>query len=134
MFARAVSIWCVLLVVASINGVLREAVLIPRTGDHLGRIISTLLLSAFIFILAWLTIGWIGPRTREQAWLVGVAWLLLTLAFEFLAGHYLFHHAWSSLLADYNVLRGRIWVLVLITTLVAPRLCAFALDTSEAIP
>ncbi len=90
----------------------------------MGRIISTLLLSAFIFILAWLTIGWIGPRSTQQAWLVGAAWLLLTLAFEFLAGHYLFRNSWSSLLADYNVLRGRIWVLVLITTLVAPRVCA----------
>jgi hypothetical protein len=124
MFARAIAIWCVLLVIASINGVLREAVLIPRTGELLGRIVSTLLLSIFILVLAWLTVAWIGPRTSQSAWLVGVVWLLLTLAFEFLAGHYLFHNSWSTLLADYNVLRGRIWVLVLITTLVAPRLCA----------
>lgn len=124
MFARAIGIWCVLLVIASINGALREIVLIPRTGDVVGRIISTLLLSALITILAWATISWIGPRTTDQAWLVGVGWVLLTLAFEFLAGHYLFHNPWSSLLADYNVLRGRIWPLVLITTLVAPRFCA----------
>jgi len=123
MFARALAIWCVLLVIASINGALREVVLIPRTGDVVGRVISTLLLSAFIVILTWLTIGWIGPGTANQAWLVGIVWVLLTLAFEFLAGHYLFHNSWSSLLADYNVLRGRIWVLVLVTTLVAPRLC-----------
>jgi len=124
MFARAIAIWCVLLVIASINGAFREVVLIPRTGDVVGRIISTLLLSALIVILTWLTIGWIGPRTTDQAWFVGVGWVLLTLAFEFLAGHYLFHNSWSNLLADYNVLRGRIWPLVLITTLVAPRLCA----------
>jgi len=124
MFARAVVIWCVLLVIASLNGALREVVLIPRTGDVVGRIISTLLLSAFIVILTWLSIGWIGPRTTDQAWFVGVGWVLLTLAFEFLAGHYLFHNSWSNLLADYNLLRGRIWPLVLITTLVAPRLCA----------
>jgi hypothetical protein len=124
MFARAIAIWCVLLLIASFNGVLREAVLIPRTGEFLGRLISPLLLSLFILILAWLTIRWIGASTREQVWLVGVVWLVLTLAFEFLAGHYLFHNSWSSLLADYDVLRGRLWPLVLITTLVAPRLCA----------
>ena len=123
MFARALAIWCVLLVIASINGALREVVLIPRTGDVVGRVISTLLLSAFIVILTWLTIGWIGPGTANQAWLVGIVWVLLTLAFEFLAGHYLFHNSWSTLVADYNVLRGRIWVLVLVTTLIAPRLC-----------
>jgi hypothetical protein len=48
----------------------------------------------------------------------------LTLAFEFLAGHYLFGNPWSRLLEDYDVFRGRIWILVLITTAVAPRLCA----------
>jgi hypothetical protein len=82
--------WCVLLLIASLNGTFREAVLIPRTGDVLGRIISTLLLSLFIIILAWLTISWIGPRSVREAWLVGIAWLLLTIAFEFLAGRCLF--------------------------------------------
>jgi hypothetical protein len=47
-------------------------------------------------------------------------WLLLTVAFEFLAGHYLFGHAWDRLLADYNLAGGRIWVLVLATTMFAP--------------
>ena len=31
-------------------------------------------------------------------------------------------HAWNELLADYNLLNGRLWLLVLVTTLVAPRL------------
>ena len=41
-------------------------------------------------------------------------------AFELLAGHYLFGNSWGRLLEDYNLLRGRIWVLVLVTTAVAP--------------
>jgi hypothetical protein len=49
---------------------------------------------------------------------------VLTLAFEFLAGHYLFGAPWPQLLADYNVLRDRIWVLVLATTALAPWLTA----------
>jgi hypothetical protein len=48
----------------------------------------------------------------------------LTLGFECLVGHFLFGNPWSRLLEDYNVLRGRIWVLVLVTIAVAPRLCA----------
>jgi hypothetical protein len=47
-------------------------------------------------------------------------WLGLTLAFEFLAGHYLFRQSWDRLLADYNVARGRIWPLVLVVTAAAP--------------
>jgi hypothetical protein len=51
-------------------------------------------------------------------------WVALTLAFEFLAGHYLFGTPWNQLLADYNVLGGRIWALALVTTAIAPWLTA----------
>jgi hypothetical protein len=56
MLVRAVLIWCVLLMIASINGIAREAVLIPRFGDATGRAVSTLTLSAFIVILTWISI------------------------------------------------------------------------------
>ena len=51
---------------------------------------------------------------------------MLTLAFEFLAGHYLFGNSWERLLADYDVARGRIWPLVLIVTFVTPLLLVLA--------
>ncbi len=124
MVMRAVLIWCALLVIASINGVAREAALIPRIGELAGRALSTLALSTLIVILTWISIGWMAPRSAQQAWAIGVIWIVLTLAFEFLAGHYVFHNPWSRLLEDYNVIRGRIWILVLITTLVSPRVCA----------
>jgi hypothetical protein len=124
MIVRAVFIWCALLVLASVNGVARETVLIPRIGEVGGRAVSTLILSALIMVLTWMSIRWIAPRSAQQAWEVGLIWVALTLAFEFLAGHYVFHNPWSRLLEDYNVVRGRIWILVLITTLMSPRLCA----------
>jgi hypothetical protein len=124
MVMRAGLIWCVLLAIASINGIARAAILIPRIGDVVGRAVSSLALSAFIAILTWISIRWIAPQSSQQAWSVGLIWVALTLGFEFLAGHYLFHNPWSRLLEDYNVVRGRIWILVLITTLVSPRVCA----------
>ena len=132
MVMRAVFVWCALLVIASINGIAREAFLIPRIGEVTGRALSTLALCVFITILTWITIGWIAPRSAQQAWAVGVVWVVLTLSFEFLAGHYLFHNPWPRLLEDYNVMAGRIWILVLITTLVAPRVCAGLRDLSLA--
>ena len=41
MLGRALIIWCVLLVVAILNGALRVAWLIPRFGDTLGPLVST---------------------------------------------------------------------------------------------
>ena len=47
-------------------------------------------------------------------------WVALTLAFEFLAGHYLFHRPWSVLLEDYDLTRGRVWIVIPLVTLLAP--------------
>jgi hypothetical protein len=120
MLGRAVAVWFGILVLAFINGALREMAIIPAAGEVVGRALSSLLLSAVVAAITWLTIDWIAPATSGKAWMVGLLWVTLTLAFEFGAGHYLFGNPWSQLLADYNVLTGRIWVLVLITTLLAP--------------
>jgi hypothetical protein len=52
--------------------------------------------------------------------MVGLGWMGLTLAFEFLAGHFLFKKRWSVLFADYNLADGRIWILVLVVLLLTP--------------
>jgi hypothetical protein len=126
MLARALGVWLLLLLAATVNGGLRETFIIPRTGDAAGHAISTITLCAAILVLAWLTAEWMAPATARDAWRIGAMWVALTLAFEFLAGHYLFRNPWPRLLADDNVLRGRIWILVLITTAIAPWLVAQA--------
>jgi hypothetical protein len=120
MIVRALLVWAVLLLCAIANGGFREAVLVPRLGGATAHVVSTLLLSGVVILLATVTIGWIAPRSSADALLVGVMWLILVLAFEFLAGHYLFGNSWEKLLADYNLLQGRVWPLVLIVTCVAP--------------
>ncbi len=51
---------------------------------------------------------------------MGLIWLLLTIFFEFIAGHYIFGNPWDRIVGDYNILKGRIWSLVLLTTFLAP--------------
>ena len=120
MLIRATLAWLILLALAILNGALRQGILIPRFGEHLGQALSPILLSILVLLLAWLLIPWIRPLARRDAWGVGALWLGLTIAFEFLAGHYLFGDPWHDLLAAYNVVQGRLWVLVPITTLLAP--------------
>ena len=73
-----------------------------------------------ILIAGGYALVWVGPHTTRQAWVVGTIWLGLTLAFELLAGHYLFNRPWSVLLADFNLAAGRLWLLVLAATLLTP--------------
>ena len=120
MIARALAVWCLLLVLAVANGGLRDTVISPRVGETAGRALSSVMLALLILLATWATIRWIGPRSPREALAVGTLWLVLTLAFEFGAGHYAFGKPWSELLADYDLTRGRIWVLVLLVTFAAP--------------
>lgn len=125
MMARAMLIWFALLAVAIGNGAIREGLLLPWLGRGVAQAVSTVLLSGFIVAIGWLATPWIAPRSAAEAWAIGLVWVTLTLAFEFLGGHFLFGKSWSALLADYNLLAGRIWVMVLVVTLLTPVL-AFA--------
>jgi hypothetical protein len=59
---------------------------------------------------------------------IGVLWLGLSVAFELLFGHYFAGASWEALFADYDVGQGRLWPFVLLATLIAPWLCARALE------
>lgn len=119
-FFRIVAVWMLLLAVAVANGAAREFLLVPRLGAQTGHVVSTIILCGAILAVALVTIRWIAPRGRRGALWVGGTWLALTLVFEFLAGHYVLGNSWETLFTDYNLLRGRVWILVLIATLFAP--------------
>ena len=122
MLIRILGVWFLLMVLAILNGGVRNELLTPRIGEQAGHVASTLVLSGLILLVTWYLSPWIGPRSPQGAWPIGLSWLVLTVAFEFLAGHYVFGHPWQKLYADYNVVRGRIWLLVLVMSLVAPAL------------
>jgi hypothetical protein len=110
------------MLLAIANGSLRELLLSPRLGERMAHWLSTLLLCLLVLLVAFLLTPWIGARQPSDTWKIGALWLALTLGFEFLAGHYVFRNSWQKLLADYDLLAGRVWVFVPIVTLVAPRL------------
>jgi hypothetical protein len=120
MITRAVAVWLLLLVLAILNGGVREAWISPHLGEPVGHLLSTVMLCSLIALLTWLTIGWIRPVRTAEALGIGILWLLLTVTFEFVVGHYVFGQSWARLAADYNVLRGRLWPAVLVVCLLAP--------------
>ena len=125
MLLRALAIWCGLLVIAVLNGAIRVMWLTPAFGDSAAHVLSAFILSAVVIVVAWSAIVWLHPHSANEALLIGDQWVLLTTAFEFLAGYYLFGASWHALLAQYDVSRGEMWVLVLITMLIAPVAAAF---------
>jgi hypothetical protein len=120
MAGRASIVWFAIMVAAIFNGAARDLLMAPRLGDPIARAVSCITLAGAIVLVAWVSIGWMRPSSQLDAWTIGAFWLGMTLAFEFLAGHYVFGTPWPTLLADYNLLSGRLWILVLIATLIAP--------------
>jgi hypothetical protein len=117
---RSLLIWCAIIPIAIANGAVRDLLIAPRTGDAPAHVVSTVLLCGAILLWTWLTIGWVRPVDTRAAVRIGLVWLAVTVAFEFLAGHFVFRTPWHRLLADYNLAAGRIWVLVPATTAIAP--------------
>ena len=82
--------------------------------------LSCLTGSLLLGIYVWALIHIWRPGSSGQALAIGIIWLGLTVAFEFLFGHFARGFSWNELLHDYDILAGRLWVLVLVWVTVAP--------------
>ncbi len=106
--------------IAIANGVIREywyQQFLPEQQSHQ---LSTLSFIIFFGVYVWVIINWLKLPSARAAFRLGLTWLVLTIAFEFLFGHYVMGHSWTTLFQDYNILAGRLWVLVLVWIALAP--------------
>lgn len=113
--------WLALPVFAVLNGLVRDTTYGRSMGYDLAHAVSVVPL--LVAILAWagfLAWRWRLPRVAI-ALRVGLAWLILTLAFEFGLGS-LQGLSMDAMLAEYDVTRGRLWPLIPLSTLLAPAL------------
>lgn len=121
MYIRAFLVWLLLAVAAIVMGAVRVGAIVPVTGESAGHLLGTLLFVLAMLAVIRATIRWVVSSLDKGSLLrIGATWLVMTVAFEFLFGHYAVGHSWAHLLHDYNVASGRVWVLVPLTCLVAP--------------
>jgi hypothetical protein len=119
----AIGTWFLFMLAAIINAGIRNGVYKPILGDLRAHQLSTFIFIFIIFILTYFVLKYSQLElTTQQSFIIGTIWLMLTVCFEFLAGHYLFGNSWNNLISDYNILKGRIWSFVLVTLFFAPYL------------
>ncbi len=121
---RSFLVWLLFIPLAIANGALRDLVVTPLLGDTLGRAISSLTLSFLILLLTMLLVGRLGVNTRAGYLAVGGFWTVLTLLFEFSFFVLIMGHPMDELFADYDLFRGRLWLVVLATMFFAPLLAS----------
>ena len=117
-------LWIAILVLAMLNGTLREKALIPVIGSFGAFIASGIILSGCIFFVAYVAAPWYGALSSSQCLSIGLFWFLLTLAFEFGFGRFVQHKDWPQLFEAYTFKGGNIWPLVLVAAALSPWLVA----------
>ena len=120
MLTRHILFWFALMLIAICNGVLREATYGKSVADLTAHQISTATGILFTGLAVWAFSRAFPLESQMQAWAVGLSWLVLTLIFEFIFGHYVTGHSWVKLLHDYDLLAGRVWVIFLIWLVTMP--------------
>ena len=117
---RHILFWFVLMVVGVLNGILRGTTYGKYFSDLTAHQISTFTGILLTGLVTWFLWSKWPLETAREAWTIGTIWLVLTILFEFGFGHYIMGHSWQKLFADYNILQGRVWSLVLLWILVMP--------------
>lgn len=112
--------WFGMMILAILNGGLRDVLYKPRVGDLAAHQISTVILLV-LFAAYFRVLASVWPiESSKRAWIIGFMWLCMTLAFEIGLGRALLGYPWSRVLHDYNILAGRVWVLIPLWTLIGP--------------
>jgi hypothetical protein len=116
---RSFAAWLLILLSAVLNGAFREAVLVPSVGKPAAFVLSGLVLSALIVLVAVALARWLELTSASRCAAVGALWLGLTLIFEFGYGM-VRGDSWTAMLQAYTFKDGNVWPLVLVVTFVAP--------------
>ena len=120
MITKYLLVWLFLAVVAIANGVLRQSTYGKFVSELAAHQISTLTAIIAFGAVVWSVNRFWPIQSASQALTIGSCWLVMTVMFEFGFGHYVAGHPWEKLLADYNFLEGRVWLLVLTWVLILP--------------
>ena len=113
--------WFFLVAIAIINGAIRVVFFLAPFGDLVAHQLSCFTGISFFLIAMYLFF----KNTKlvyspKELLIMGACWTAMTIVFEFGFGHYIMGNSWAKLLADYDFLQGRLWLLVLLAVLAGP--------------
>ena len=112
--------WMGMMILAILNGIIRENIYGQFMHELSAHQLSTFILIILFGVYSWIITSVFLIESTRQAFIIGGMWFVMTVVFEFGFGHYLMGYPWNKLFHDYNLLKGRIWLLVLLWMAIAP--------------
>jgi hypothetical protein len=117
---RVLGVWLALCVAMVGNGIFREAALVPVFRRAAADVLSAALGIGIVLAITRLFLRGFAGRPDARPGQVAVIWLGVTVAFEFLFGHFVDGKSWGELAGNYALWRGRLWPVVLAFVGLAP--------------
>ncbi len=112
--------WLPMIILAILNALIRELLFLKYMTEHAAHQLSTITLICIFFLYIWFLHARRPLQTRQQAVIVGTAWAVLTILFEFGIGWFISGLSWQEMLAAYNLAAGNLWMLVPLSLAVLP--------------
>jgi len=115
--------WFILMTAGFLNGTVRTFFIEPYLNYTTAHAISTITLLCAITMLTYIFFRAIAMYCAKKKLLfIGLIWFIMVILFEFAFGHFVMGIEWNTLLADYNIFKGRIWILIPVSLLISPYL------------
>ncbi|HVE58438.1 MAG TPA: hypothetical protein VNB22_16515 [Pyrinomonadaceae bacterium] len=120
---RGFAVWLAIIAAEFLHGTLRVLFLQPFVGDFRARQISVFTGILIILTISYLCAGWLRAENSLQLFLVGLLWLVLTVAFEISLGR-LLNLSWERIFSDYDLRNGGLMPIGLLFLIFAPLIAA----------
>lgn len=118
---RFLLVWFGFVPVAILNGIVRENFYGRMVGELLAHQISTVIASVAFILLAFVLLrNEVIGLSKGRLMVMGLVWVVMTILFEFGFGHYVVGHSWDKLVMDYDLTKGRVWSLFLLSSWLTP--------------
>jgi len=129
---RAIGLWFVLMAAETLNGLWRAKVLALWIGDAAARDVSVFTGSIVILLVTFVCIGWIPAQRVRTLLLIGMSWVLLTIAYEFTLRYFAFDRPLGDIASDFDLWHGRLLPIGLVVLSLAPFFAARVLRSAPA--
>lgn len=120
LFLKTSMIWVMIALLAILNGIFRESILVSYLGQSMALSVSGITLCLIVFIVTYLSFPLFGKHHALTYFFIGLQWVFMTLLFEFFFGHYMMGKSWSDILQVFNIMKGNLFIIVLIISLFSP--------------
>lgn len=124
LFLKTSVIWFIIAILAVVNGMFRESILVSNLGPANAMIVSGMLLCIIVFIVTYISFPLFAAKNTLTYLLIGLYWVIMTLVFEFLFSYYVLRKSWLTILHVFDITKGDLFSIVLIVSLISPVLVA----------